>query len=391
MSLSSSLKAKSPLAYHRILSPSASIKVSPICLGSMNFGEIWKGLLGKCSKDTAFSIMDHFHASGGNFIDTANMYMAGESEKWIGEWMTARNLRDQMVIATKYTVSPKFAFLEPEESILSNYGGTNKKSLRLSLSQSLKNLQTDYVDVLYVHGWEDTASIPELMQSLDLVVRDGKALYLGVCNWPAWVVVKANEYARQHALTPFVVYEGRWNPVDREIERDVVPMCKAEGMGITVWSALGGGKFKDKTTAEKKSGRSFTDDLGGASPETYKKFGAVMEDIGKNQGSDALGVALRYCMLKAPYVIPIIGGRKFEHLQKNIDALKINLSEADIEKIEAVVPFDFGYPHSIASSNRYEPISSSYPAFFIRDCCLFDGVEEVKVRCPTEIQTWNPC
>lgn len=294
MSLDHNAKPKSPLAYHRILSPSASIKVSPLCLGAMNFGEAWKGLMGECTKETAFSILDHFHASGGNFIDTANMYMAGESECWLGEWMTLRNVRDQMVIATKYSISTRLLVTEPEGAILSNYGGNNKKSLRLSLEASLKNLQTDYIDVFYVHAWEGTTSIPELMRALDDVVRAGKALYLGVSNWPAWTVVKANEYARQHGLTPFVVYEGRWNPAERDIERDILPMCKAEGMGITVWSALGGGKFKSKTQKEEGDGRNFTGDLGGASLENFQKFAAVMEEVGKKKGTDAIGVALRY-------------------------------------------------------------------------------------------------
>ena len=122
------------------------------------------------------------------------------------------------------------------------------------------------------------------MRALDDVVRAGKALYLGVSNWPAWTVVKANEYARQHGLTPFVVYEGRWNPAERDIERDILPMCKARGMGITVWGALGGGKFKSKTQKEEGDGRNFTADLGGASLENFQKFAAVMEEVGKKRG-----------------------------------------------------------------------------------------------------------
>jgi aryl-alcohol dehydrogenase-like predicted oxidoreductase len=226
MSLETTIKAKSPLAYHRVLSPSASIKVSPICLGSMNFGETWynsersiylfklththrKELMGECTKETAFTILDEFHSAGGNFIDTANMYMAGESEIWLGEWMKLRNVRDQIVLATKYSHSEPSGYTDSDGGILSNYSGSNKKALRVSLNASLKRLGTDYVDLYYVHAWEGTASIEELMRGLDDMVRSGKVLYLGVSNWPAWVVVKANAYAREHGLTPFVVYEGR--------------------------------------------------------------------------------------------------------------------------------------------------------------------------------------
>ncbi|TAQ87962.1 hypothetical protein B7494_g3723 [Chlorociboria aeruginascens] len=401
MATDNSPKPKSLLGYHRILSPAASIKVSPICLGSMNFGEAWKDLMGECTKETAFSILSYFHASGGNFIDTANLYMAGESEIWLGEWMALCNTRDEMIIATKYTWPVKTLAGDPnsivsnhsESSniILSNYGGNNKKNLRLSLDTSLKNLQTDYVDILYVHAWEGT-SIPELMNSLNDVVRSGKVLYLGVSNWPAWVVVKANAYARQHGLAPFVVYEGHWNPADREIEREILPMCRDEGMGITVWGALGGGKFKNKAREDDR-GRTFTDDLGFASVETLQKIGVVMEKVGKKRGTDAMGIALRYVMLKvscafklfeltlnikAPYVFPIVGGRTVDHLRRNIEALKIDLSEEDIQTIESVVPFDFGYPHSLISGNRYKPISGLDPAKFIRLCSFFDGVEEPK-------------
>lgn len=253
--------------------------------------------MGECAKETAFSILDQFHCSGGNFIDTANMYMAGESEQWLGEWMALRGVRDEMVVATKYTVPLRSLATEPEGGILSNYGGTNKKSLRLSLEASLRSLQTEYVDILFVHAWEATTSMIELMRSLDDVVRAGKVLYLGVSNWPAWVVVKANDYARQHGLTPFVVYEGRWNTAEREIERDILPMCKVEGMGITVWGALGGGKFKQGRRKE-EIGRTANVDLGGASMESFQKFGATMEEIGKRKGADAVAVALRYVILK---------------------------------------------------------------------------------------------
>ncbi|KAH8687321.1 NADP-dependent oxidoreductase domain-containing protein [Tricladium varicosporioides] len=371
-------KAPSLLAYHRILSPSASIKVSPICLGAMNFGSKWTQLMGECTKETAFSILDFYHSSGGNFIDTANLYMGGESELWLGEWLTSRNIRDEMVIATKFSLTARMMVVEPEGStaILSNYGGNNKKALRLSLQQSLENLKTDYVDIYYVHIWDGLTSIEELMHALHEVVVAGKVLYLGCSNWPAWLVVKANDYARHHSLTPFVVYEGRWNPAEREIEREILPMCKAEGMGIMVWNALGGGKFR---VMKEEGGRNFDDAMEmGAPRDNFQKFAPVMEEIGKSKGTDATGVALRYGMLKAPYIFPIVGGRKIEHLKKNIAALSVNLSNEEIEKIEAAVPFDFSYPHIILSGDRTKQITSENPTFIHRNCGFFDGVSEPK-------------
>jgi aryl-alcohol dehydrogenase-like predicted oxidoreductase len=296
--LDSEKKAPSPLAYHRVLSPSASIKVSPICLGTMNFGdtEPFKSLLGECNRETSFAILDHFFKMGGNFLDCANMYHAGQSEQWLGEWMAIRNVRDQTVVATKFTNALRTMAQEKDHTILTNYAGSNRKSLKLSLEQSLKSLRTTYIDILYVHCWDPSCEIEELMRSLDDVVRKGQVLYLGVSNWPAWMVVKANDYARSHGLTPFVVYEGRWNAADREIERDILPVLKMEGMGLTVWSPLGGGKFKPKTTDH--DGRAVEGLMGEAPRADFEKIGEVMAEIGKAKGFDEIAVAMRYVMLK---------------------------------------------------------------------------------------------
>lgn len=262
--------------------------------------------MGECNKETTFSILDHFYSSGGNFIDTANMYMAGESETWLGEWMELRKLRDEMVVATKYSIPLKG--VEEQSKILSNQGGNNKKSLRISLDGSLKRLRTDYVDILYVHSWEGTTSIEELMRSLDDVVKAGKALYLGISNTPAWFVVKANDFARAYGLTPFVVYQGRWNAADRDIEREIVPMCRSEGMAITVWGAMGGGKFKS-TEQKGEVGRSAAvDDRSSSSVEIFQNVFKELEKVGKRKNASAMNVALRYVMLKVCKSLQIQGG-----------------------------------------------------------------------------------
>lgn len=137
-------KPPSLLGYHRPLSPTAAVRVSPLCLGTMNFGSAWREKMGDCAKDEAFQIMDRFYGLGGNFIDTANFYQAGESEQWIGEWMQARGNRDQLVLATKYT-----ATYAPNTPLPSNTTGNSLKSLHRSIASSLRNLQTDYIDLLY--------------------------------------------------------------------------------------------------------------------------------------------------------------------------------------------------------------------------------------------------
>ncbi len=328
---------KSLLGYHRILAPTAGIRVSPLCLGAMNFGDSWEGFLGKCDKKTSFQMLNYFYENGGNFIDTANNYQFEESEKWIGEWMAEQKNRDQMVIATKFTTCYK----AHQVDIVSNFGGNHSKSLRLSLEASLQKLQTNYIDLLYIHWWDFTTSIPELMQSLHHVVAAGKVLHLGISDTPAWIVSKANEYARQQGLTQFSVYQGRWNAADRDFERDIIPMCEAEGMALAPWGSLGRGAFMSPEDYEKKEeGRKV------GQSENVRKVAAVLDKVAKQKDTQITSIALAYVRHKAPYVFPIVGGRKVEHLKGNIKALGIELSEEEIDEIESAAPFDVGFPLS---------------------------------------------
>ena len=139
--------------------------------------------------------------------------------------MKKRNNRDEMVLATKFTTCFRTGYGDKE--IIINTAGNGTKSLHLSLEASLKKLQTSYIDLLYVHWWDFTCSIPELMQSLNIMVQQGKVLYLGISDTPAWIVSKANEYARQNGLRQFSVYQGRWSAEHRDFERDIIPMCQA--------------------------------------------------------------------------------------------------------------------------------------------------------------------
>lgn len=164
---------------------------------------------------------------------------------------------------------------DPNARIKANYQGPHQKSLHMSVEASLKKLQTDYIDLLYVHWWDFSTSIPELMQSLNHMVASGKVLYLGISDTPAWVVSKANQYARDHGMRQFSVYQGKWNAAERDMERDIIPMCQDEGMGIAPWSALGSGKFKTKDQLEQvKDGRKFA-----TVSDEYKKISEVLEKL----------------------------------------------------------------------------------------------------------------
>jgi len=339
---------KSKLGYYRLLSPTAAVRVSPLCVGGMTFGTTMKQVMGEIDKKTVFEMLDYYYEHGGNFIDTAVNYHNGESEQWIGEWMQKRNNRDEMVISTKF--SQPYTLHKNKNGINVNYAGNSKKNLKLSVQESLKNLQTDYIDILYVHIWDYTTSIPELMQSLNDLVRSGKVLYLGISDTPAWVVSKANQYARDFGLTQFSVYQGRWSIYDRDFEREIIPMAKSEGMALCPFRVLGGGRFK--TEEEKKSGEGRNiqamEKFFPTNQETMKRVIDTLEKLAKAKGSTITGIALSYVMQKMPYVFPIIGVRKLEHLKSNIEALeKVRLSPEDIKELEAANPIELGFPHDM--------------------------------------------
>ncbi|KAI0658447.1 Aldo/keto reductase [Cubamyces menziesii] len=337
---------KTKLGRHRQLAPSAGIHVSPIQLGAMSIGDKWEAM-GSMNKETSFKLLDAFYEAGGNFIDTANNYQDETSEAFLGEWMESRGVRDQMVIATKYTTNYKRG--DPNLKQKSGYVGNNMKSLHLSLEASLKKLRTSYVDILYVHWWDYSCSIEEVMNGLHNIVASGKVLYLGISDTPAWIVSSANRYARDHGKTPFVIYQGRWNVLVRDFERDIIPMCRHEGMALAPWEVLAAGRIR--TDAEEEQRRK-TGEKGRTivSPnwertETEKKVCKVLEEVAAQVGAKSIqAVAIAYVMQKTPYVFPILGGRKPEQLYANIEALDIALTEEHIRYIESAVPFDIGFP-----------------------------------------------
>jgi len=314
----------------------------------MSFGTAWKGWMGECDQAQTEKILDYFYEKGGNFIDTSNNYQDQQSEIWIGEWMKQRGNRDEIVLATKY--STPFRSTHASSEILADTGGNGAKSLRHSVDASLKKLQTDYIDILYVHWYDHVTSIEEVMQSLNQLVLAGKVLYLGISDCPAWVVSKANQYARDHGMRQFVVYQGKWSAADRDFERDIIPMCISENMGFAPWGALGGGAFKTEEARKKGEGRNFSA-MGRGVSEKSIDVSKVLEKIANEKKTAITSVALAYVMHKTPYVFPIIGGSKVEYLQSNIEALSLKLSPEDIAEIEGATPFDLGFPLNMISSD----------------------------------------
>ncbi|KAI0691100.1 aryl-alcohol dehydrogenase [NADP(+)] [Cytidiella melzeri] len=337
------------LGRHRQLSPLAGIHVSPIQLGAMSIGDKWgPGGMGEMNKEDSFKLLDAFYDAGGNFIDTASNYQDETSELFIGEWMEKRGIRDQMVVATKYTTNYKRGENIPQKT---SFVGNNTKSMHISVERSLEKLRTSYIDILYLHWWDYTTSVEEVMNSLHNLVAQGKVLYLGVSDTPAWVVSKANTYAKMAGKTPFVIYQGAWSIMQRDLERDIIPMCLSEGLALAPWNVLAGGKFRTDAEEEKRrqTGEQGRQIMGPwERNEQERKVSHALEKVAQEVGAKHItAVAIAYLMQKVPYVFPIIGGRKVEHLHANIEALEISLSKEQVSYLESIVPFDKGFPFNL--------------------------------------------
>ncbi|KAI0716475.1 aryl-alcohol dehydrogenase [NADP+] [Earliella scabrosa] len=336
------------LGRHRRLSSLAGVHVSPICLGGMSIGDKWGPYgFGAMDKESSFKLLDAFYAAGGNFIDTANNYQDETSEAFLGEWMESRGVREHMIIATKYSTNYKRGRTDIKQQTC--YTGNNMKSLHNSVEDSLKKLRTDHIDILYVHWWDYQTSVEEVMNGLHALVMAGKVLYLGITNTPAWLVARANQYARMAYKTPFSIYQGHWNVMARDFEREIIPMARAEGMALAPWDVLAGGKIRSD---EQERQRRETGEKGRTiyshdweRTEAERKVCKVLEEVAQEVGAKSIqAVAIAYVMQKTTYVFPIVGGRKVEHLMDNIAALDVRLGPEHYQKIESAVPFDVGFP-----------------------------------------------
>ena len=211
--------------------------------------------------------------------------------------------------------------------------------MKIRVDRSLQKLQTSYIDLFYVHWWDYTVSIPELMHNLNDLVVAGKVVYLGISDTPAWIVAKANQYARDHGLRQFSVYQGMWNAAMRDFEREIIPLCRDEGMAMCPYGVLNQGRLQTEAGFKEREkhnpGRKFI-----PTSEHDKKVSRVLEDVASAKGVDLLHVALAYVMHKAPYVFPIVGGRKVDHIKGSIAGLTVSLTDEEIQRIESAYPFD---------------------------------------------------
>ncbi|KAF5340053.1 hypothetical protein D9611_012400 [Ephemerocybe angulata] len=357
---------KTKLGHLRQLSKRAGVHASTFQIGGMSIGDsaAWTQVgMGEMNKDMSYKLLDSFYEAGGNFIDTAGFYQDGTSEQIIGQWAEERGIRDQLIIATKYSNN----FYLPNNSVArAAHSGNSAKSLRNSLNASLKNLRTDYIDVYYVHYWDFDTSVEEIMDSLHNYVAAGKILYLGVSNAPTWAVARANEYARRTGKTPFTIFQTLYNILDRSAEREILPFVRDEGMAFAPFGVLCSGKLRSDEEEERRKktgeqGRNMPWQAGWERTPEEKKVCDHLEKVRKEVGATSLSaVAIAYVLHKAPFVFPVLGGRKPEQMLANIEALDVSLSDEQMAYLDSAKPVDVGYPHSlIGDGSSYSPMCTS--------------------------------
>jgi aryl-alcohol dehydrogenase-like predicted oxidoreductase len=304
------------------------LRVSELVLGAMTFGE--QGGVGAPIEECR-RILDAYAEAGGNVVDTAINYRGGASEEILGELLTGR--RDRFVVATKYTVTR-----DPADP---NGGGNHRKNLRLSLETSLRRLRTDHVDIYWVHIWDRHTPIDETMRALDDAVTAGKVLYIGVSDTPAWAVSRANTLAEWRGWTPFAGLQVPYSLINRDAERELIPMAEAYGITVTAWSPLGGGVLSGKYNAAAPGGT--TRLSRDAISEQDLGVARIVQEVAAELGATPAQVALAWTRQRDG-VLPIIGARNLDQLQDNLGCTAVTLPPQQVMRLEAATGFSLGFP-----------------------------------------------
>jgi len=333
----------STLDTYRLLGRSG-LRVSPLALGAMTFGTDWGW---GADAQEARRIFDTYVDQGGNFIDTANQYTNGTSEKFVGEF--AAEKRDQLVIATKYTLP-----LRPNDP---NAGGNHRKSMVGSVEASLKRLQTDYIDLLYLHAWDFLTPVEEIMRAMDDLVRAGKLLYVGISDAPAWQVARMQTIADLRGWSPLIALQVEYNLIERTVERDLIPMAKELGLGVIPWSPLASGVLTGKYTRKDLDAGSGTAAAEGTRKDIAAAQGALnargldiadaVKSVAAELGKSPAQVALAWTLLDKTVTAPIIGARTAKQLEDNLGALSVTFTDAQKQRLDQVSAIELGFPHAM--------------------------------------------
>jgi aryl-alcohol dehydrogenase-like predicted oxidoreductase len=321
---------------HYVTLGSSGLRVSPLTLGTMSFGEDlgWGASVEECQ-----TILDRYVELGGNFIDTANGYTKGHSEKIIGDHVGRDSeKRDRLVFATKFSTN-----LYPGDP---NGGGSNRKSIIAACEQSLRRLQTDYIDLYWLHNWDKNTPIEETMAALHALVASGKVRYIGVSDTPAWKAAQGQLIAQFRGWPPFIATQIEYSLAERTVEGELMPMARELGMGVVPWSPLGGGRLSGKYTrsnvGQDKSGRAAM-----MGPRMTDKLFDVVEELGRiaeDLSSTIPRVALAWVIARPGVSSAIVGARTRAHLEDDVKALDVHLSPDQSTRLDELTTPQLPFP-----------------------------------------------
>jgi aryl-alcohol dehydrogenase-like predicted oxidoreductase len=308
----------------------SGLRVSELALGTMTFGEDWGW---GASKEESRRIFAAFTAAGGNFIDTSCNYTEGTSEQFVGEFIAAE--RDYFVVATKYSLRPNSADpLDP------NAGGNSRKNMLRSVEASLKRLKTDYLDLLYLHMWDYTTPVEEVLRGFDDLVRAGKVHYVGFSDTPAYIIAKANLLAELRGLAPVAAIQLPYSLASRDPERELLPLAREDGIAVAAWGLLAGGvltgKYRDVGATKRYEG------AGERGLTLGDKVGEIAGELGRTPAQVAINW-VRQQQNKAT-LIPILGARSLAQMQENLGVLDFELSPESLAQIDTLAGFKPGFP-----------------------------------------------
>ncbi|MGA8408388.1 MAG: aldo/keto reductase [Candidatus Acidiferrales bacterium] len=327
----------------------SGLRVSPLSLGTMTFGTEW----GWGSDEAqAREIFNRYVDQGGNFVDTANMYTGGKSEQMVGKFIGEKKLRDRIVLATKFTFN--------SEQGNPNSGGNGRKNIYQALEASLRRLQTDYIDLYWLHAWDLVTPVEEVLSTLTDLVRDGKIRYYGFSDTPAWYVARAQTLAEKEGKERLIALQLEYSLVERNIEREHIPAAQELGIGVCPWSPLAGGfltgKYK-REGAESGKGEGRLETTKGSGNPAFNKFSErnwrihdVLVDVAKQINKPAAQVALNWVTTQPGVTSTIIGATKISQLNDNLGAVEFTIPAElrkrldEVSAPEAIHPYVFFGP-----------------------------------------------
>lgn len=315
------------------------LKVSELCLGAMTFGR-------ETSEEESRQIMDRFADAGGNFIDTADVYTRGVSEETVGRWLKDKP-RDDFIIATKV----RWPMGEGPNDV-----GLSRKHILAGVEASLRRLDTDYIDLYQVHGWDPATPLEETLSTLNGLVQSGKVRYIGASNFGGWQLQKAIDISRQMGWEPFSCLQPLYNLLDRSIEWELLPVCQNEGLGVILWSPLRGGwlsgKYSRGMTAPPMGSRVEAAEKQGWS-EAWSVYNTehtwcvldVLFAVAEEAGKTPAQVALNWVLHRPGVTAPILGIRTLAHLEDNLGASGWTLSEEHMDRLNQASERRLPYPY----------------------------------------------